>query len=217
MTAKPASVSARPTTGRPTTSTLARRSLFWGFALSAAVLAGAGALNAAAIASHNSEAPVDFSADHMELQDKQKRVLLTGNVDITQEELRLKADRTLMTYTDNDKLTLQRIEATGNVVVTRQDERAAGDVAVYDFNRKIITMVGHVALRRAQGDTLNGGRLVIDLNTGISSIDGHVSAPPSGTAAGPVTTARPGRVSGTFVVPKKDDKKDSKGTATPKP
>jgi lipopolysaccharide export system protein LptA len=85
------------------------------------------------------------------------------------------------------------------VIVTRGNERASGDVAVYDFNRKIITMAGNVALRRGT-DTLNGGRLVIDLTTGISNIDGRASG---GAAPGP--NGQPssgGRVSGSFSVPK---------------
>ncbi|NML95369.1 LptA/OstA family protein [Novosphingobium olei] len=166
-----------------------------GFAGASLVFAGAQHLSAQAIASHNSNAPVDYAADRIELQDKQKRVVLTGNVDITQDELRLKAARTTVAYTDSGDLKIQRIDATGGVVVTRRDERASGDAAVYDFNRKIITMVGNVALRRS-GDTLNGGRLVIDLNTGISSVDGRSGAGVSGSGSG-------GRVSGTFSVPKK--------------
>jgi hypothetical protein len=73
---------------------------------------------------------------------------------------------------------VQRIDAAGGVVVTRGDQRASGNSAVYDIPRRIITMVGNVALRRGK-DTLNGGRLVIDLNTGLSSVDGR-----SGRAAG---------------------------------
>ena len=77
------------------------------------------------------------------------------------------------------------------MTVTRGGESARGDVAIYDFGKRIITMVGNVALRR-NGDTLNGGRLVIDLDTGLSSIDGR-----SGSSGG-------GRVTGTFNVPRKD-------------
>ena len=179
------------------------RTLIGGAALAAATIAG-GHFALAAVA-HNSEAPVDFSADHMELQDKQKRVLLTGNVDIVQAELRMTADRTLMAYADAGKVTLQRVDSTGHVVVTRNSERATGDVAVYDLNRRLITMVGHVTLHRANGDNLNGGRLVTDLNTGISNIDGHTAS--SGPAGNGITQSTgSGRVSGTFNVPKKDDK-----------
>lgn len=193
--------------GRLSTHALAWRSLVAGFALSAVAVAGAGHLAAAALASHDTNAPVDFSADHIELQDKQKRAVLSGSVEIVQRELRLTADRTLMAYSDAGKLTLLRVDATGHVVVTRNDERASGDVAVYDLTRKIITMVGHVALRRGSGDTLNGGRLVIDLNTGISSIDGHSAGAAQAPGTGPtLAPTRTGRVSGTFDVPKKDDK-----------
>jgi lipopolysaccharide export system protein LptA len=66
---------------------------------------------------------------------------------------------------------VQRINAAGGVVVTRGDQRASGNSAVYDIPRKVITMVGNVALRRGK-DTLNGGRLVIDLNTGLSASTG---------------------------------------------
>jgi lipopolysaccharide export system protein LptA len=177
------------------------RALALGFAASAALVAGAQHLAAQAIAAHNSNAPVDYSADRIELQDKQNRVVLSGNVDISQADLQMRAARTTVAYTDVGSLQIQRIDATGGVVVTRGGERASGDVAVYDFARKIITMAGNVALRRGT-DTLNGGRLVIDLNTGISSIDGRSAGARNG--AGPSGEARGnGRVSGSFSVPKK--------------
>ena len=174
------------------------RSLAIGFAASGALVAGAQHLAAQAIAGHNSNAPVNYSADRIELQDKQNRVVLSGNVDIKQAELQLRAARTTVAYTDAGSLQIQRIDALGGVVVTRGNERASGDAAVYDFNRRIITMVGNVALRRGS-DTLNGGRLVIDLATGISNIDGRSSG---GSNGQPNAPGGSGRVSGSFSVPK---------------
>jgi len=177
------------------------RSFAVGFAVSAALVAGAQHLAAQAIAAHNSNAPVNYAADRIELQDKQNRVVLSGNVDISQADLQLRAARTTVAYTDAGSLQIQRIDATGGVVITRGSERASGDVAVYDFTRKIITMAGNVALRRGT-DTLNGGRLVIDLTTGISNIDGRSAG--AGNSAGPAgePAAGRGRVSGSFTVPK---------------
>lgn len=155
--------------------------------------------NAQAIAAHNSNAPVNYGADRIELQDRQNRVVLSGNVDINQAGLRLRAARTLVNYSDTGSLSIQRITATGGVQVTRGGEAASGDVAVYDFGRRIITMAGNVRLRRG-GDTLNGGRLVIDLQTGISSVDGSASG--SSPVTGEGGTARSnGRVTGSFRVP----------------
>jgi lipopolysaccharide transport protein LptA len=110
----------------------------------------------AGIAGFNSNQPVDYAADRIELQDKQKRVVLSGDVQITQGDLRLTAQRTTVAYTDTGGLRIQRIDATGGVVVTRGSERASGSAGVYDFNRKVIILSGGVALRRG-GDTLNGG------------------------------------------------------------
>ena len=73
---------------------------------------------------------------------------------------------------------------------------ARGDTAVYDFNRRIITMAGNVRLNRG-GDTLNGGRLVIDLASGVSSVDGRASGSSSVTGEG----QSGGRVTGSFSVP----------------
>lgn len=158
-----------------------------GFALTAIALIGWQQLSAQAIAGHNSNAPVDYAADRIELQDRQNRVVLSGNVQITQANLHLSAARVTVAYTDTGSLQIQRIDATGEVTVTRGSERATGSVAVYDFNRRVIVMSGNVRLARG-GDTLNGGRLTIDLRTGLSSVDG---------AGG----SRDGRVSGSFSVP----------------
>ena len=185
----------------PTPSPLALRSLIAGFAGGAAMLAGAGwVAQAQNISGFNSNQPVNYSADRIELQDRQNRVVLSGNVDIRQGDLNLSAARTTVAYTDTGSLAIQRIDATGGVRVNRGTESARGDVAIYDFNRRIITMIGNVGLRRGK-DTLNGGRLVIDLNSGVSSVDGRAGG--SSSALG-TSSGRGGRVSGSFSVPKKN-------------
>lgn len=174
---------------------LGRIALGWavgGFAL-ASVLGGVTVAGAQAIARHDTKAPVSFDAGNIALDDRANRVVLTGGVTINQGGLILRSNRMLAQYTDDGSLDVTRITANGGVVVTRGTERASGDVAVYDFSRRVITMAGNVELRRG-GDTLNGGRLVIDLDSGLSSIDGRSGA--NGTSAGDS-----GRVTGTFTVP----------------
>lgn len=173
------------------------RSALAGFALTAVALGGM-QLNAQAIASHNSKAPVEYAADRIELQDRQNRVMLSGNVVISQAGLTVRSARTLVSYSDGNGLSIERITATGGVTVTRGGESARGDVAVYDFNSRIITMAGNVRLNR-NGDTLNGGRLVINLVSGISSVDGRASG--SSGVSGEGSGNSGGRVSGSFSVP----------------
>lgn len=159
------------------------RTLVLSSVLASLALAGAQQLGAQALAGHNTDAPVDYAADRIELQDRQNRVVLSGNVDVKQAGLRLRAARTVVDFTNAGSLQIQRITATGGVTVTRNDEVATGDVGIYDFNRRIITMVGNASLKRGGGDTLRGNRFVVDLNSGVSSAEG--------------------RVTGTFSVPKK--------------
>lgn len=172
----------------------------WRHAALAAAAAGLAALGGGALAQSlagfNSNAPVDYAADSIVLQDKQNRVILAGNVDITQGDLKLRAARTTVAYTDNGGVKIQRIDATGGVTVTRGTQTARGDVGVYDFNRRVITLAGNVSLNRGT-DTLSGGRLVIDLNSGLASVDGRGTAKPGSATPG-------GRVSGSFSVPKKN-------------
>jgi lipopolysaccharide export system protein LptA len=178
---------------------LALRSGVGGFAIGAALVM-IGQAGAQGIAGYDSQAPVNYAADRIELQDRQKRVVLSGNVQISQGDLRLSAARTTVAYTDAGSLKIQRIDATGGVLVTRGQETARGEVAIYDFNRRIITMAGGVALQRG-GDTLNGGRIVIDLASGLSSVDGRSGGSSSALGSGSAS-APGGRVSGSFSVPK---------------
>jgi lipopolysaccharide export system protein LptA len=189
------------TTNRLPIAKLALRSLIGGFAIGGAGLGLMTVSNAQAIGGFSSNAPVNYAADRIELQDRQNRVVLSGNVDIRQADLHLRAGRTTVAYSDGGGLAIQRIDATGGVTVTRGGESASGSVGIYDFNRRIITLAGNVALRRGS-DTLNGGRLVIDLNTGVSSVDGRAGG--SSSAVGGTTTSSGGRVSGTFSVPKRN-------------
>lgn len=172
---------------------LAARSLAGGFAVAGlAALAFGSVAGAQGLGGFNSNQPVNYAADRIELQDRQNRVILAGNVVITQGDMRLTAGRTTVAFTDAGGLKIQRIDATGGVVVTRGSERAQGSAGVYDFNRRVIVLSGDVALRRG-GDTLNGSRLTIDLDSGLSSVDGR--------GAGPGSPSASGRVSGTFSVP----------------
>lgn len=165
-----------------------------GFALTAALLGGM-ELSAQGIASHNTRAPVSVDAGRIVVEERANRVSFTGDVVVTQAGLTVRSDRMLINYLDAGGLELQRLTATGGVSVSRADERATGDTAIYDFNRRIITVAGNVRLRRGS-DTLNGGRLVIDLDSGVSSIDGRAAGGAASQAG-----SEEGRIRSTFSVP----------------
>jgi len=152
------------------------------------------AADAQVLSGHNTSAPVDFSADRIEVQDRADRVVVSGNVQVTQANLTMTAQRLTVAYHDANGVEIDRLDASGGVVVTRGNERASGSVAIYDLNRKLITMLGGVQLTQGT-NRLAGSRLVIDLTGGRSTVDGSAAGGPPGTS-----TSSNGRVSGTFKV-----------------
>ena len=158
---------------------------------------------ATAQGAHNSAAPINFGADHIELQDKANRAVLSGKVSVKQAEMTLNAARMTVNYTGqvvDGSPQVSRLDASGGVTVTRPDQTARSNFAVYDLNKRIVTMLGAVTLIQA-GNTVSGGRLTINLDTGRAVIDG--SSVGGGGATG-TTTSSGGRVSGTFSVPKRN-------------
>ena len=160
---------------------------------------GGAPAQAQALANHNSNAPVDFSAASIEVQDRADRVVLSGGVRVTQAGMTVTSQRMTVAYSRQGGTDVNRLDATGGVVVTKGDERATGNVAIYDLDRRLITMVGNVQLTQ-RGNRLNGGRMVIDLNSGRATVDGR------GATRGPDGNVVPGagdRVTGTFTVPER--------------
>ena len=147
---------------------------------------------------HNSNAPVDFNAGRIEVQDRADRVVLSGAVRVEQAGLVLNASRMTVAYSNSGGIDVNRIDASGGVTIQKAVDTARGDVAIYDLNRRLITLVGGVTLQQGNGNRISGGRVIIDLSSGRSTIDGR-----SAGTANPGTTGNDGRVSGTFTVPQR--------------
>jgi len=156
-------------------------------------------LHAQAFSGHNFNAPVQFDANGIDVEDRQNRVILSGGVTVRQAGMTVRSQRMLVNYSDADELSIARITATGGVNVQRGNENARGDVAIYDLERRIITMTGNVSLNRS-GDQLTGGRLMIDLASGRASVDGR------GVTDGETSS---GRVSGTFRISQDNRENDN--------
>ncbi|HLL29585.1 MAG TPA: LptA/OstA family protein [Allosphingosinicella sp.] len=161
--------------------------------LLAALGFGPASAQVSALKGHNSNAPVDVAADRIEVQDRADRAIFSGNVVVRQAQLTLTAARLTVAYSGGGGIELRRIDATGGVTVRSPSETARGNVAIYDLDRKIITLIGNVSLVQKDAK-VNGGRLTIDLESGRAVMDG--GGPPG-------TTSQGGRVTGTFTVPQK--------------
>ena len=150
-----------------------------------------------ALRGHNSNAPVDVTADRIEVQERADRAIFAGNVHVTQAQLTLDTQRLTVAYSGGPGgggVQIRRLDAAGGVVVRSPSETAKGDFGIYDLDRKLITVIGNVQLTRGQNQVM-GQRLVINLDTGRAVIDG---GPPGVNQSG-------GRVRGRFTVPQRND------------
>jgi len=168
-------------------------------AIAAALCAAPALGQVSALRGHNSNAPVDVAADRIEVQDRADRAVFSGNVVVRQAEMTLTAARLTVAYADQGGIQIQRLDASGGVTVRSPSETARGNFAIYDLNRRTITMLGDVTLTRGESH-VRGARLVLDLESGRAVMDG-------GAAGGgaPGTSTSGGRVTGTFTVPQRGD------------
>jgi len=164
-----------------------------GFALCGGVLALAPAIGqqgGSALKGHDTNAPVDVASDRIEVQDRADRAIFSGNVEVRQGNLRLNSSRLTVAYADTGGIQIQRLEASGGVTLRSPTETARGQFAIYDIDRRIVTMIGGVSLDRG-ANHIQGGRLVLDLTTGRAVMDGGA------------TRSDGGRVTGRFTVPQR--------------
>ncbi len=175
------------------------------FAASAALAAAAFAFSpalgqetASALQGHDTGAPVDVAADRIEVQDRADRAIFSGNVVVRQAALQLNAARITVAYSSGGGIEIQRIDASGGVFLRSPTETARGQYAIYDIDRRLITLLGGVTLTRGES-RVNGGRLVLDRDSGRAVMDG--GGPASGAPG--TQTAPTGRVTATFTVPRR--------------
>ena len=171
--------------------------------------------------SQNRDQPVKIQSDGLVVRDKDKMATFTGNVHVTQGDTEMRSKVLVVYYLDSSKpgptpattmrtaqpgappgsgeqQQIRRIEATGGVLVTQKEQNAAGDSGTFDMQSNTVTLNGNVVVTRGK-DVVRGQRLVVDLNTGVSRIDGgrvdalFGSPPPPGEINLPGPAPRPAR------------------------
>lgn len=125
--------------------------------------------------------PIRVKADRSEVLDKERKVILVDNVDITQGDARLRANVVTLEYGGNAAGTgsgptsgfgdIKTMTARGEVFYVTPDLKANGDLGIYDAQKDTITLTGNVVLVRGD-DVAQGDRLVMQLAAGKTTLDG---------------------------------------------
>lgn len=118
------------------------------------------------------DAPVEVSADALEVNSESNSASFIGNVLILQGDIRISAGRVSLFY-DPDQGEVVRLEAEEDVIFATPSEAAEAAVAFYNVDERLISLEGGVLLTQGPA-TLSAERLVIDLSTGTAKLDGRV-------------------------------------------
>lgn len=123
---------------------------------------------------HDAEQPVEAVSDNLTIDQTNGRALFTGNVIIIQGDLRIAAEAVEVVYSDTDGArNVDRVIATGGVLITRGEDAAEGQEAVYAVADAVLTMTGDVLVTQGT-TTIAGDSMEVDMTTGDGIVTGRV-------------------------------------------
>ncbi len=158
-----------------------------------APVANTGVPNALQGFSQNKDAPVQIEAQQLDVRDKDKVAIFSGNVVVTQGDTIMKC-KSLHVFYDQDepakggaskssmkaakpgpggKQTIKRLEARGGVVVIQKEQTATGETGIFEMKTNTITLVGGkdgVVINQGT-NILRGDRLIVDLTTSYARVE----------------------------------------------
>jgi lipopolysaccharide export system protein LptA len=150
--------------------------------------------------SQNRDQPIQIEAASLEMRDKKKEAVFSGNVKVVQGDTTM-TSKSLVVFYDSGgasdspqpaapkasksgsmqsatpgpggSSSIRRLEAKGSVVVTQKDQVVTGETAIFDTRANLITMTGGgsgVVLTQCK-NVLKGDRLKVDMTTGVSRVE----------------------------------------------
>ncbi len=122
--------------------------------------------------------PIDITSEELRVFKNQHFAIFNGNVEATQGTLKLKCDKMTVyfeekstpsepTEAEMEKSKINKIDFTGNVLITTPEETAKGDSGNYNVPQGIFTLEGDVQLTQKK-NVLQGRKLIYNKNTGES-------------------------------------------------
>jgi len=157
--------------------------------------ANTGVPNALQGFSQNKEQPVQIEAQQLDVRDKDKVAIFTGNVVVTQGDTIMKCKSLHVFYEQDDpkgaaaskskgsmkaaqpgpggKQGIKRLEARGGVVVIQKEQTATGETGIFEMKTNTVTLVGGkdgVVINQG-ANVLRGDRLIVDLTTSYARVE----------------------------------------------
>ena len=110
----------------------------------------------------DSPPPIEITSDRMRSENGGQKIVFSGNVAITKDDMVITAD-IIEIYNTADKKQTAEIVAMGHVEISRGNKKAKGDRAVYLKNLQKIILTGNPKAIAREGDDIIEGREMIFL------------------------------------------------------
>ena len=151
--------------------------------------------NAQELGEHDKLLPIEIASDNLKVNQQKQLAVFTGNVEAKQGKMRLRAHELRVHYVSgsnnqNTEQAISKINASGKVFFSTENETAQGNEGVYDVEHGMIFISGSVILTQGE-NVIRGEYLVLDLRTGENTMKGNPSTSKQ--------KATGGRVRGLFV------------------
>lgn len=117
--------------------------------------------------------PVEVSADQLAVNNADGSAVFTGNVHVTQGEMKLSAAEIQVKYAADSK-SIDQLIASGGVVVTNLGDAAESREAIYTIASGVIVLTGDVLLTQGPS-AMAGQKLTINLKDGTGIMEGRVT------------------------------------------
>ena len=117
--------------------------------------------------------PVQVTADQLAVNNADGTAVFSGNVIVTQGEMKLAAGAVKVTY-GAEQSDIESLVASGGVTVTNLGDAAEAQEAVYTIGSGVIVLSGDVLLTQGPS-AMAGQKLTINLKDGTGVMEGRVT------------------------------------------
>lgn len=133
-------------------------------------LCAAGALAAPAVRTDRSNLPITVKSDELSADNRGKVAVFSGKVVARQGDVTIFADKLTVRYGD-EKGSVERIEASGNVRIVQQNRTGSADHAVYENSAGRIILTGSPRVSQG-GDMISGKSITYFIDEEKSVVSG---------------------------------------------
>lgn len=122
--------------------------------------------------------PIQIESDRLEIRDKDRIAIFSGNVSVAQGETQLKSGRMIVHYSSEGGPVagggagIDRLEADGTVYVRSRDQVATGERGVFDMRSEVLVMTGDKVVLSEGDNVIVGCKLTVEMRTGQARFEG---------------------------------------------